>query len=456
MEDDIKTLTTTAGELLERGTLLKDMADKGVGSPEDLKEYVTEQAKYVEDVSRYLKEMPEAYNKHFDGINASLSHLKKYVGERPSVDTELTKGKVAKAFAKATLAALYGESAFTSEESLKEVKSIIKPGMLEREESTKRHSGLLTKDAIDTDLKPGGTYAGYLVNPIYERELLRYAPTVSAMAAYVRRLPMVAPRHSFPFMDGRSITKTRTSADESGSAWAKSTKMANASDGVTFASRVTITATTLATYIPWIDEFSSDIQINESLASLLMEAWLEALAVDLDYNIIKADSGGSDEYDGLLETSDVKTYQVASSDVTSLDPMDIVTGSLEIQKEERENQYVILHESVLAAMMRKKNAVGDYMFWSPPSGDKPARLGGYPYIECNQMPDYASLKPGEVFMAMANPRNLWVGEREGMEVRQFDSTIYSLEYQELFVRFRIRNGFKVVKPEAACLFKLAK
>ena len=71
------------------------------------------------------------------------------------------------------------------------------------------------------------------------------------------------------------------------------------------------------------------------------------------------------------------------------------------------------------------------------------------------MPSYEDINPGDAFMAYAHPGNLWVGERAGLEVKQFDMTVYQLEYGQNFTRFRLRNGFKIPKPASCLVVKLA-
>ncbi len=455
MKEDFTALHENANALLRKGDELKSTSVIGINDPSELKNYLAERDVYIHEVSKYLTDMPAVYQKHFDGIEAALTQMKSYVKDAKTIDKELTKEQVAMAFAKASLFALHGPAAFTSEASRKELKTLIRAGTFKDDGSSREF--ILDKDAVATDLAPGGTNAGHTINPIYERTLLKYAAKKSIMSNFVRKLPMIAPQHSFPFLSARSILKTRTSAGTSGTNWSRSSKMANASTGPTFGDRVTILATTMATYIPWIDEFVTDIQINESLANLMMECWMEAYGLDFDSNVLVADSDSADwEYDGLLNVDGQKGMHITSPALEGMSPHELKTGSLKIQAEERDNLHYIMHETVLAGLMSKKNAVGDYLFWTPPSGDKPAKLGGYPYIESSVMPQADTLKPGDTFMALIDPQNLWVGEREGMEVRQFDATIYALEYQQNFTRYRIRNGFKVTKPAASCLFKLAK
>jgi hypothetical protein len=46
-----------------------------------------------------------------------------------------------------------------------------------------------------------------------------------------------------------------------------------------------------------------------------------------------------------------------------------------------------------------------------------------------------------------NPKRIQHGNRKGIEIKKFDATTESMEYGELFLRFRKRDGFLVAKPQ---------
>jgi hypothetical protein len=45
-----------------------------------------------------------------------------------------------------------------------------------------------------------------------------------------------------------------------------------------------------------------------------------------------------------------------------------------------------------------------------------------------------------------NPKRIQHGDRKGIEIKRFDATTESMEYGELFLRFRKRDGFLVTRP----------
>ena len=47
-----------------------------------------------------------------------------------------------------------------------------------------------------------------------------------------------------------------------------------------------------------------------------------------------------------------------------------------------------------------------------------------------------------------NPKKILHGNRKGIEIKRFDETTESLEYGELFLRFRKRDGFLVTRANA--------
>lgn len=441
-----------AKSLAERGIGLQSFADAGVSDKEGLKGYMVEREKYLDDVSKFLSDMPEQLKSEFDGVNAQLKSLKDSIKQNKTIDKEMTKKDAMLAFARVSLLSQKGIDAF-SEKGVEELKRIVRPGAL-KTGNVVRHD-FQGKDAVDANLIPGDTQAGYIILPAYMREMIKYLPEKSDLMGLVRTLPMIAPVHSYPVFSGRSITMTRTAATSKGTSWNKANKTAEASDGPSFGPREEIQATTLATYIPWIDEFEDDIQINESLAALMFECWQEAFGIDFDNNMLNADSSGTDQYDGLLKVAS-KQHIISSSAVAGMSPEELLNVPQKVSRMERNGLRYLLHETVLTELMKKKNAVGDYLFWTPPSGDKPARLGGYPYTECNQMPSISEIRPGDTFAALVNPDNMWYGEREGLEVKNFDGTVYGLEYQQNFVRYRLRNGFKHVKTDNAVLLKTRK
>jgi len=46
-----------------------------------------------------------------------------------------------------------------------------------------------------------------------------------------------------------------------------------------------------------------------------------------------------------------------------------------------------------------------------------------------------------------NPKRILHGNRKGIEIKRFEGTTESLEYGEIFMRFRKRSGFRVSRAK---------
>jgi hypothetical protein len=77
----------------------------------------------------------------------------------------------------------------------------------------------------------------------------------------------------------------------------------------------------------------------------------------------------------------------------------------------------------------------------------PRKLDLYPYHEVSILPQMADIGADTPFAVFMNPKRIQHGNRKGIEIKKFDQTTESLEYGELFLRFRKRDGFLVTRPE---------
>ncbi len=82
-----------------------------------------------------------------------------------------------------------------------------------------------------------------------------------------------------------------------------------------------------------------------------------------------------------------------------------------------------------------------------PTEAMPGKLDLYPYHEVSILPQMVDIGADEVFAIFMNPKRIQHGNRRGIEIKKFDGTTESLEYGELFLRFRKRDGFLVTRPK---------
>jgi hypothetical protein len=78
----------------------------------------------------------------------------------------------------------------------------------------------------------------------------------------------------------------------------------------------------------------------------------------------------------------------------------------------------------------------------------PGKLDLYPYHEVSILPQLADIGTNKPFAIFMNPKRIQHGDRKGIEIKKFDGTTESMEYGELFLRFRKRDGFLVTRPQS--------
>ena len=70
-----------------------------------------------------------------------------------------------------------------------------------------------------------------------------------------------------------------------------------------------------------------------------------------------------------------------------------------------------------------------------------------PYHKVSILPQLANIEVDQAFAVYMNPRRIQHGNRKGIEIKKFDGTMESLEYEELLLRFRKRDCFLVMRPK---------
>ena len=124
-------------------------------------------------------------------------------------------------------------------------------------------SGVAEKAALGSPMGNLATNEQYLINPIYETEIMQDAAKKSVMMPLVRNRPMMGPSIFLPTRDrggvqlhwltayGQQITGSKPKGAE----------------------RVELKAYTLAGYIPWYDEFEEDIFVDLGAIGIAPVEW---------------------------------------------------------------------------------------------------------------------------------------------------------------------------------------
>jgi HK97 family phage major capsid protein len=271
----------------------------------------------------------------------------------------------------------------------------------------------------------------FLINPIYETEIMTDAAKKSIMMPLVRHRPMLGPSIFLPQRDrggvelhwltayGQQITGSKPKGAE----------------------RVELKAYTLAGFIPWFDEYEEDVFTD--LGAMFVDEFTEVYGQEFDRQCLLADD---DPFTGAMEATGTVKVNIAGATINDLTWKDFRDAVYKIPAEERKDCAWFLHETVLNHIASIEDDNGRPI-WRGPTEAMPGKLDLYPYHEVSILPQMADIGVDTPFAVFMNPRRIQHGNRKGIEIKKFDQTTESMEYGELFLRFRKRDGFLVTRPK---------
>jgi HK97 family phage major capsid protein len=286
------------------------------------------------------------------------------------------------------------------------------------------------KAALGTPMGNMATNDQYLINPVYETEIMTDAAKKSVMMSLVRHRPMPGPSIFLPTRDRGGVELH----------WLTGYGQQISGSKPQGAQRVELKAYTLAGFIPWYDEFEEDVFID--LGTIFLEEFTGVYGQEFDRQCLLADD---DPFTGAMAAEGVTAVTLASADIEALTWKDFRDAVYRVPAEERKDCAWFLHETVLNHIANIEDAEGRPI-WRRPMEAMPGKLDLYPYYEVSIMPQLADIGEDTPFAIFMNPRRIQHGDRKGIEIKKFDQTTESMQYGELFLRFRKRDGFLVTRP----------
>ena len=271
----------------------------------------------------------------------------------------------------------------------------------------------------------------YLINPIYETEIMTEVAKKSVMMNLVRHRPMAGPSIFLPTRDRGGVQLH----------WLTAYGQKIEGSKPKGAERVELKAYTLAGYIPWFDEFEEDVFVD--LGAMFIDEFVETYGQEFDRQCLLADD---DPFTGAMMCSDVTEVAIKGNTIEDLTWKDFRDAVYKVPAEERKDCSWFINETVLNHVSNIEDTTGRPI-WRHPTEAMPGRLDLYPYHEVSILPQIADIGANEIFAIFMNPKRIQHGNRRGIELKRFDQTTESLEYGELFLRFRKRDGFLVTRPK---------
>jgi len=289
----------------------------------------------------------------------------------------------------------------------------------------------ISKAALGDPMGNMATNDQYLINPIYETEIMTEAAKKSVMMNLVRHRPMLGPSIFLPTRDRGGVQLN----------WLTAYGQKIEGSKPKGAERVELKAYTLAGYIPWFDEFEEDVFTD--LGAMFVDEFLETYGQEFDRQCLTADD---DPFTGAMACDDVTEVTIKGNTIQNLSWEDFRDAVYKVPAEERKDCAWFINETILNHISSIKDTTGRPI-WRGPTEAMPGRLDLYPYHEVSILPQIADIGANEIFAIFMNPKRIQHGNRRGIELKRFDATTESLEYGELFLRFRKRDGFLVTRPK---------
>jgi HK97 family phage major capsid protein len=286
------------------------------------------------------------------------------------------------------------------------------------------------KAALGSPMGNMATNDQYLINPIYETEIMQDAAKKSVMMNLVRHRPMLGPSIFLPTRERGGVQLH----------WLTAYGQQITGSKPQGAQRVELKAYTLAGFIPWYDEFEEDVFID--LGAMFIDEFTEVDGQEFDKQCLLADD---DPFTGAMAATGVVTVAIGSADIQDLTWKDFRDAVYKVPAEERKDCAWFLHETLLNHIANIEDADGRPI-WRRPTEAMPGKLDLYPYHEVSILPQLADIGPDSPFAIFMNPKRIQHGDRKGIEIKKFDQTTESMQYAELFLRFRKRDGFLVTRP----------
>jgi len=412
----------------------------------ELKDKVDATSLKVEEMAKKSEEEPEAVVAQRDQLEKQGQLIEQLVEKMKTVviatkaretwkdqDTPLAKAYGLGNFVNWMIRGRNGKSAVAAEEIIKlggrPMHELQNPDeMIKIGESDKYEKD--SAEISSAPLRSDATTGSYLIPVEYGAELGRIAADTSAMMGLVTHMPMRGITKYLP-----NTTDALTFTKLTGQTTAKT------EDALTFG-QVTLTACTYAFWLAITEEMDEDslIGLGELVRTMAGEAWgnkFDDLALD-------------DSSYGALQDSSVNNLVMDTGDISysdlDINYLDNLIAELTTQNKRQGARY-FFHPTVFDYVRQEKDAQGRYIFQDAVNA-APATIRGYPFTLSDGMPPASESTVSDPFVLFGNPRYIVAGDRVGFEFRVFDQTMGTMQYDQIYLRARVRQAMVTWMPTA--------
>jgi HK97 family phage major capsid protein len=417
-------------------TAMKKIEATGFTDQAKAAEYFKEKEIILEDIVKALEAVTEGQGQETEALKTTVKTLRDELKGKAANPRELSRRELLYNLGKGIAAAWAGNHKSLADLSfspnLKAAENWTNPKDVSWGERGWNVAGIAgsEKATLGSPMGNLSTNDQYLINPVYETEIMTDAAKKSVMMNLIRHRPMMGPSIFLPTRDRGGVELH----------WLTAYGQQITGSKPAGAQRVELKAYTLAGFIPWYDEFEEDVFTD--LGAIFLEEFSESYGQEFDRQCLLADE---DPFTGAMAAAGVTTVMLGNADLKKVTWKDFRDAVYKIPAEERKDCCWFLHETVLNHIANIEDADGRPI-WRKPMEAMPGKLDLYPYHEVSIMPQLADIEDDTPFAIFMNPKRIQHGNRKGIEIKKFDQTTESMQYGELFLRFRKRDGFLVTRP----------
>lgn len=172
--------------------------------------------------------------------------------------------------------------------------------------------------------------------------------------------------------------------------------------------QVVLTAKKLAALVPSSNELLEDSSI--AIANLLVQLIGEAMAEEEDRVCFAGDTGSADPFDGVLVDANTTSIVMAGSAFTDMDGDDLADMIAALTAGQIRGAQFYMHRTIFNIVRKLKSTDGHYIY-SPPNGQDPATIWGFPYELIEVMPAVTASAGDTPFVIFGNLRHYYLGDR---------------------------------------------
>ena len=415
---------------------MKKIENTGFTDPAKAAEYFKDKEILLEEMAKTLETVTSGQSTQIAALEGTIKELRKELKGQAATPRELSRRELLFNLGKGIAAAWAGNHKTLAELSFcpnLKADNWTNPRDVSwgPEKGWILTGGQVSKAALGEPMGNMATNDQYLINPIYETEIMTDAAKKSVMMNLVRHRPMLGPSIFLPTRDRGGVELHWLTA------YGQQIKGSKPKG----AERVELKAYTLAGYIPWFDEFEEDVFTD--LGQMFVDEFIEVYGQEFDRQCLLAND---DPFTGAMAVDGSVKVTIQGANINALTWKDFRDAVYKVPAEERKDCCWFLNETVLNHIANIEDTTGNPI-WRRPTEAMPGKLDLYPYHEVNIMPQLADIEEDEPFAIFMNPKRIQHGNRRGIELKKFDATSESMEYGEIFLRFRKRDGFLVTRPK---------